>query len=243
VLLQDGVVRSRRSIASFTTLDISSLPFRPAPNANAISNEATVSHNNPTLSSSIPLPIVSVNSARSMRAYPKLVHICDPNGNNLVAIANSCTAMGRRCTPPSEWMFIAVVWMCSPDRYRSRPRDRIALVSGSVRTVGTAIGIGDCVDVGIWVWCGGDLVEGQLLSSSLEQIGGVAFVGVFVAATLFVAAGLVVSSSKRRPSAIDLLIVVIRMLTMLQEQHTGPLLPLLLLYSYICWIYDCDGES
>mmetsp|Transcript_9471 Transcript_9471/g.14193 ORF Transcript_9471/g.14193 Transcript_9471/m.14193 type:complete len:162 (-) Transcript_9471:100-585(-) len=161
-----------------------------------------------------------------MRAYPKLVHICDPNGNNLVAIANSCTAMGRRCTP-SEWMFIAVVWMCSPDR--SRPRDRIALVSGSVRTVGTAIGIGDCVDVGIWVWCGGDLVEGQFLSSSLEQIGGVAFVGVCVAAGLVVS-----SSSKRRPSAIDLLIVVIRMLTMLQEQHTGPLLPLLLLYSYIC---------
>jgi len=112
--------------------------------------------------------------------------------------------------------------MCSPDR--SRPRDRIALVSGSVRTVGTAIGIGDCVDVGIWVWCGGDLVEGQFLSSSF------AFVGVFVAAGLVVSS----SSSKRRPSAIDLLIVVIRMLTMLQEQHTGPLLPLLLLYSYIC---------
>eukprot|EP00554_Chaetoceros_debilis_P011382 CAMPEP_0194105102 /NCGR_PEP_ID=MMETSP0150-20130528/5333_1 /TAXON_ID=122233 /ORGANISM="Chaetoceros debilis, Strain MM31A-1" /LENGTH=86 /DNA_ID=CAMNT_0038792825 /DNA_START=1 /DNA_END=258 /DNA_ORIENTATION=- len=86
-------------------------------------------------------------------------------------------------------MFIAVVWMCSPDRYRSRPRDRIALMSGSVRTVGTAIGVGvgvgDCVDVGIF------LVEGQCLSSSLlEQIGEVAFVGVSV----FVAAGLVVSS-------------------------------------------------
>jgi len=100
-------------------------------------------------------------------------------------------------------------------------------MSGSVRTVGTGIGIGvgigvgdcDCVDVGIWVWCGGDLVEGQFLSSSF------AFVGVFVAA-----AGLVVSSSsKRRPSAIDLLIVVIRMLTMLvQEQHTGPLLPFII---------------
>jgi len=109
----------------------------------------------------------------------------DPNGNNLVDTANSCTAMGKR---PSECSFIA--WLCTYSPFMSRPRFRIALMSGSIRT-GGIIGVCFCV----CVFCADDdSLEGQVSS---EQVDGVAF----AVAVTTVCIGLV--SNKRRPTATD----------------------------------------
>jgi len=107
----------------------------------------------------------------------------DPNGNNLVDTANSCTAMGKR---PSECSFIA--WLCTYSPFMSRPRFRTALMSGSIRT-GGIIGVCFCV------FCADDdSLEGQVSS---EQVDGVAF----AVAVTTVCIGLV--NNKRRPTATD----------------------------------------